>query len=150
MKIGIFDPYLDTLGGGERYMLTIAECLSGKNKVTVFWDDSSILQKAEEKFGLNLKKVTTAKNVFKKETHKIVRFFTTLKYDRIIILSDGSVPILAAKKTYIHFQAPLREENIKKSTKARLSATKEIIVNSHYTKKYIDNAFSKNSAVIYP
>jgi len=149
MKIGIFDPYLDTLGGGERYMLTLAECLSKSNKVFVFWNDHSIIEKAEKKFGLDLKNVKMTKNVFSNTT-KIYRFFATFGYDRIILLSDGSIPVLPAKKTFVHFQAPLKEENVMSTTKAKLKAIKAIIVNSYYTKKYIDQAFSRNSTVIYP
>ena len=38
MRIGVFDPYLDDLGGGEKYMMSVASCLSKKHDVTVFWD----------------------------------------------------------------------------------------------------------------
>jgi hypothetical protein len=38
MKIGIYSPYLDTVGGGEKYMLTIAEGFSKENNVDVFLD----------------------------------------------------------------------------------------------------------------
>ena len=38
MNIAIYSPYLDTAGGGEKYMLTIAECLSGENAVDVLLD----------------------------------------------------------------------------------------------------------------
>jgi len=38
MKIGFYDPYLDTLGGGERYLLVLADYLRQKNhQVDIFW-----------------------------------------------------------------------------------------------------------------
>ena len=40
MKIGVYDPYLDDVGGGEKYMLTTAECLSNDHDVTIFWDNN--------------------------------------------------------------------------------------------------------------
>ena len=36
MKIGIFDPYLDDLGGGEKYMMKIAQCLGKNHDVSIF------------------------------------------------------------------------------------------------------------------
>ena len=38
MKIAVYSPYLDTFGGGEKYMITIAETLSSKHVVEVFLD----------------------------------------------------------------------------------------------------------------
>ena len=38
MKLGFFSPYLDTFGGGERYMLTIAETLAKSNQVDILLD----------------------------------------------------------------------------------------------------------------
>ncbi len=38
MKAGIYDPYLDTAGGGERYCLTLAETLLKNGwEVDIFW-----------------------------------------------------------------------------------------------------------------
>ena len=42
MKFGFYSPYLDTFGGGERYMLTLASHLSQKHEVDIFWDDPSV------------------------------------------------------------------------------------------------------------
>ena len=35
MKVALYSPYLDTFGGGERYMLAIAEILSKKGDVDI-------------------------------------------------------------------------------------------------------------------
>ena len=150
MKIGIYDPYLDTLGGGERYMLTAAECLSKQNDVKVFWDNKDIKSLAEEKFGLDLSRVTFAKNIFSNHTLQVTRIAKSSTYDAIFFLSDGSIPTLPFTKTFIHFQAPLHKKNIRKITKLKLRSVKSIIVNSYYTKKFIDQSFSKSSTVIYP
>ncbi len=36
MRVAIYTPYLDTFGGGEKYMLTIAETLSKDSTVDLF------------------------------------------------------------------------------------------------------------------
>jgi len=92
MKIGIHSPYLDTLTGGELYMLTIAEFLSKRNEVTVFWDDKSILEKAKKRFNLDLSRVRITNNIFSNKYSSKDKFLMSLKYDKIIYLSDGSIP----------------------------------------------------------
>ncbi len=65
-KAAIYDPYLDTLGGGERYCLTIAEILLKNNyQVDLFWSgDSSLIPKAEERFSLDLKGLNIIPDIF--------------------------------------------------------------------------------------
>ena len=64
MRAGIFDPYLDTLGGGERYMMTVAESLVKQGwEVDIFWDDRGVRQGIEERLGISLKKIKFVPNV---------------------------------------------------------------------------------------
>jgi glycosyltransferase involved in cell wall biosynthesis len=66
MKVGIYDPYLDTLGGGERYCLTVAETLLKSNHhVDLFWSgDPSLIKRAESRFSLDLKGLNIVPDVF--------------------------------------------------------------------------------------
>ena len=68
MKIGFYSPYLDTLGGGERYLLTLAAHWSQKDQVEVFWDDPGLKEKMKKRFGLDLEKVTFSPNLFSPRT----------------------------------------------------------------------------------
>ena len=65
-RVAIYDPYLDTLGGGERYCLTIAEILLKKGyKVDLFWSGSdSLVEKAEKRFSLDLKGLKIVPDIF--------------------------------------------------------------------------------------
>lgn len=65
-KAAIYDPYLDTLGGGERYCLTVAEVLLKNGyKVDLFWSgDQSLIKKAESRFSLNLSNLNLVKDIF--------------------------------------------------------------------------------------
>ena len=67
MRIGIFDPYLDDLGGGEKYMMTIAECLSKKHEVSVFWDNKNDIDELLQRFSLDLSRVSITKNIFSQD-----------------------------------------------------------------------------------
>jgi glycosyltransferase involved in cell wall biosynthesis len=142
-KAAIYDPYLDTLGGGERYCLTVAEILLKNGyQVDLFWSgDSSLVEKAEKRFSLNLKKLKIVPDVFcikpqnidlLEENDKISKFinhavnpqrinlkinklFSKLKnnrqYDVIFYISDGSLPLLFGKKNYLHVQVPFITQN---------------------------------------
>jgi len=65
-RAAIYDPYLDTLGGGERYCLTVAEILlkNGYN-VDIFWSgDPDLIDKAIKRFDLDLSGLTVVKDIF--------------------------------------------------------------------------------------
>lgn len=151
MKVGIYDPYLDTLSGGEKYMLTAAACLSRENDVTIFWDDPSIIGIARNKLHINLDRATVKPNIFSAKFPFFKRLLETKAYDALIILSDGSIPVTLAKKTILHFQFPV--EWVKGDglvTKIKLLKAGTIICNSEFTKKFIDKKFNINSKVLYP
>lgn len=153
MKIGIFDPYLDTLGGGEKYMLTVATCLAKEHTVTLFWNKTpayEMKKQIERKFGIDIKTVSFANNIFNTDVSLLQRLSITKKYDAIFILSDGSIPFVRSK-LYVHFQSPLEWiNNSSLKNKIKLMRTEAIICNSHFTKKYIDRKFGCNSIVLYP
>ncbi len=150
MKIGIYSPYLDTMSGGEKYIFTAASCLSKEHEVGIFWNDPDIISKASDKFDLDLKKVVTVSNIFSNSYSSLKRLQASSKYDRIIYLSDGSIPIVLSK-LIIHFQSPMEHVNTNSFVflfkKSRIA---KVVCNSYYTKKYIDRKFGIESNVLYP
>jgi len=158
MKIGLFDPYLDTLGGGERYILTLAEyCLAKGHCVEIFWPEKETLEKASARFNLKfagLQYNTQLYRLFSKANGFWQKQKLTKSYDLIIHLSDGSLPFLFAKKNIIHFQVPFTQasQTIWRSSlnKIKLRRINEIVCNSFFTKKFIDQEFGVQSQVVYP
>lgn len=149
MRIGVFDPYLDTLGGGEKYMLTAASCLSKNHDVFLFWD-KDILDEASKKFNIDLSKVSLKKNIFSKNISLAQKLIKSSKLDAIFYLSDGSIPIVACK-LYIHFQFPAEWVNTKGLiNKLKIKRIKKFICNSNFTKEFIDKKFNVKSIVLYP
>lgn len=148
MKIGFYSPYLDTFGGGERYLLALASHLSKNHEVDVFWDDSAIKAPLTRFLKINLSKVNFKPNIFKNNFFQ--KIFSTRKYNLIFILSDGSVPTTLAPKNILHFQVPFSFPDPTLLTKIKLTRYQNIIVNSHFTKKFIDTSFKIDSKVIYP
>ncbi len=151
MKIGIFDPYLDDLGGGEKYMMSMATCLSSRHEVSVFWDEAHDIQKLVERFSFDFSNITIAPNIFSPRLNKIQRLLETRKYDLIIFLSDGSIPFTLSKKLFLHIQQPLHHIE-KTSVKFQMKQRRitGIFCNSEFTKNYNKRFFSIPMSVIYP
>jgi len=57
MKIGIYNPNLSTMGGGEKVCLALAEVLAKDNDVTILTFEALKKKKLEDYFGINLKNV---------------------------------------------------------------------------------------------
>ena len=150
MKIGVFDPYLDTLGGGEKYMLTAALCLSIDHDVSVLWDnDRDILKKAEKRFSLDLGNVKLAENIFKHSSF-LKRFILSRKYDAILFLSDGSIPLIGCK-LFMHLQFPIEwVDNNSPWHNLKLKKIYKVICNSKFTKDFVDKKLGTKSIVLYP
>ncbi len=148
MKIGFYSPYLDTYGGGERYILTLASHLSKKEDVTIFWDDKTIKAPLSKFLKIDLAKVKFGANIFSKQ--RFSKTLATKNYDLLFVLSDGSIPTTLAKKNILHFQVPFILANVSRLTKLKLKKYQYVIANSDFTKKYIDKTFGVTSQVIYP
>lgn len=148
MRIGFYSPYLDLLGGGERYISTIAQLLSGENEVFFFWDNPKIIKNLSDRFNLDLSKVKTIHNCFKNSFFE--RITTLRSFDYLFYLSDGSIPFPFAKNTIVHFQVPFKTNGRSVSNKFKLQKISAVICNSLYTKKFIDQSFNVSSKVVYP
>lgn len=151
MKIGIYDPYLDDIGGGEKYMMTIASCLAQQHDVSVFWDSAEVIAQIEKRFSLDLSNIKRKKNIFSKKVSFIDRLGISKQYDALIILSDGSIPFVLSNKLYIHFQQPLHITSLSRKTKIKLSRVTSILYNSEFTKRCNQKLFRQiTSTVLYP
>lgn len=146
MKIGFYSPYLDTLGGGERYTLTLASHWSKNNRVSVFWDQEDILDKAQERFDADLSSIKVVQNIFR-GSNVFKKLFITRQYDLLFFLSDGSIPSTIAKRNILHFQMPFSPIAY---SAAKLSRYQTVVCNSQFTKRYLDARVAKHAMVIYP
>lgn len=150
MKIGIYDPYLDTLGGGERYIAQISKCLSNSHNVVLFWEDPDILGKIEKRFGFSLPKVQVSDNIFSKDVSLRTRLFESRGYDVIFFISDGSFPFLLSKKVFPILQYPIKtsQKGIKNTLKFRRIS--HIICYSEFVRKHLEENFPVSVTVINP
>lgn len=142
-KILVHSPYWHIGGGGERYVMTAAQCLSRNALVYVDMGDNSRLDLLGKHLDLDLGRVKSVK--------KITNVAKIKGYDGIFWLSDGSIPFMPFFTTkVIHFQAPFSNVAGKSlKNKLKLMGAK-VICNSEYTKKFIDKEYGIDSMVVYP
>ena len=151
MKIGIYDPYLDDLGGGEKYMMTIAEHLSQNHDVDIFWNNPGDLSSLGVRFSIDFSRIRLVKNIFDAKVSMLKRLTETQKYNVIIFLSDGSIPLVLSEKLLIHIQQPLKKmQTDSLINKIKLSRVNMFFTNSKFTKSFIDKKFSVKTVVLYP
>ncbi len=146
MRIGIYNPYFDGFGGGERYTLTLASHWSIKHNVFLFWDDDGIRKIAEQRFNIDLSRVKTTQNFFRSK-NILKKALLSKKYDLIFFLSDGSIPTSFARYNFLHFQVPFSNIHV---NPIKLRQYQAIICNSFFTKDHLDSRLRKKSVVIYP
>lgn len=162
MKAAIFNPYWDSMGGGERYTLGFVQVLidlgysvdiewSGKTlHQRKFWqlgqnNDSGDLPEIslvnfEKHFGISLENTKFVKDIKRGDG-----------YDVCFWVSDGSIPLLRARQNILHFQFPFKNVGGKSLlNKMKMYRINHIICNSYFTKKVIDTEYGINSTVIYP
>lgn len=141
MKASIHSQYLDTLGGGERYILGVVKTLLNRGyKVDLEWGSVDIIKKLEDRFGVKLSGVDVVSDINRGDG-----------YDLCFWVSDGSIPVLRARKNLLHFQVPFRHvggNNL--LNKMKLFRVDHVICNSQFTKNIIDQEYGVESIVIYP
>lgn len=147
-KILLINPYLDTLGGGEKHTLSILERARDLGFMPfIAWENKKIVKDIQSRFNMNF---TSDSIVSYYSKNPIARLLMTKKYDVIIYVHDGSYFFSLAKRNFIYSMYP------KKSLYKRtiLNTIKWInwkfISISNYTKSFIDQWTKKSSFLLFP
>ncbi len=140
-KAAIYNPYLDTLGGGERYTLAFAKVLASHGyEVDLEWKDKNILESISKRFDMDLNSINVIPDIKKGDG-----------YDLCFWVSDGSIPLMHARNNILHFQVPFHGVNGKSlMNKMKLFRINKVVCNSEFTKNVIDKEFGIKSIVIAP
>mgnify|MGYP001558754123 CR=1 FL=1 len=141
MRAAIYSPYLDTLGGGERYVISVAKVFQENGfDVDVESKDNKIIDKLAKRFGMDLSGINVVDSIKRGDG-----------YDYCFWLSDGSIPTLYARKNILHFQRPFSSVDGKSLiNRMKFFRINKVVVNSNFTKKWIDKEYPVESVVIYP
>lgn len=150
----LYDPYFDTQGGGERYLIYVAKVLSEAGyKITLAWNDPNTLRLISSRFGVDPKFIQLSEEafgLFQKSGNLEKKRKFSKKFDISFWISDGSIPFLFSKKNLIHYQVPftaqLESNPIIKLLK--LHQINYIVYNSQFTKNVLEHQLPKNKGVV--
>ena len=158
MKIAVFSPYLDTTGGGERYILTVAAIYSEDHEVDLLLpthlhnlkpDDYK--KQVSERLQIDLEKVHFVHAPVGFGSKMIDRYFFLDRYDVLFAVTDGSIFYATSKKNILHIQTPLTVHPTNSYWgKMKVKSWDKIVYNSEFTKKHSQKYWPLPSKVIYP
>lgn len=148
-KIALFDPYLDTLGGGEKHILSIIEILAEKGyEVTIFWD-KDLKEKIKDRFQLRfVDQYSFSPNIFK-QSNPLKTYLTLSLYDYFFYVTDGSYFASGAKNNYVFAMVPDKNLYSLSITNRLKLFNYKFISNSPYTTKWL-NAWGISPDTITP
>lgn len=156
MKIAVYSPYLDSFGGGERYMITLAECLADKNEVDILLDNhlfevESLKINLSKRLNLTLNNVYFIKAPIGKGSNFLSRINFLKNYDYLFYLTDGSIFLSTAKVSILHFQVPF-DNKVNKGLwgRKKMKSWKMAIYNSLFTKNIVEKTWDLRGEIIYP
>ncbi len=147
VNIGIFDPYLNILGGGERFILTIAQGFASYANVDIFWNSENIRGRIKERFGMNLDNVhfRSFPNNFLKRTSFL------RNYAHFFYVTDGSLFLSCAQKSYVIIQSPSHVPcNDSWSDKLKLSTWSKLLCYSKFMASIIEKKLGKSPIILAP
>lgn len=144
-NIGIYDPYFSILGGAERYILDIANCLKSQGRIILFGVKTADIDKARKKFGLDIRMLTAAPW----ENTRLRRFKTLQKLDVFIYVSDGSIFLSPAKKNILIVQTPDHIPAKSLANTVKLLCWYKILVYSQYMRNIVKKRLHKKSEILF-
>ena len=105
-KVALYDPYLDTLGGGEKYILSILEVFAEQGyEISIFWD-KNLTKEIKKRFAFRF--IDTSKylpSIFKNK--KYMEYFrdyfveNLIKNTRNLYFIDGNKSIIEVRNSAI-------------------------------------------------
>ncbi len=152
LKVGLYNPFLDTLGGGEKHILSILEVFAEQGaEITIFWD-KDLSKEIKNRFSLHyINKMKFLASSFKKRSPlQTLRTLQTLKtFDYFFYVTDGSYFFSSAKKNFVFCMVPDKKlYNMNLLNRLKLWNYK-FISNSPYTTKWLTK-WGINSVTIPP
>lgn len=149
-RVGLYNPYLDTLGGGEKHTLSILEVFAEQGyEINIFWD-KDLKQEIKNRF--NLQCIDTLKflpNIFKNCSSPLQTLRTLQTYDYFFYVTDGSYFFSGAKNNFVYAMIP-DKKLYSRSLINKLKLTNyQFITHSIFTQKWLSK-FGIKSQVLMP
>ena len=140
-KVGVYDPYLDTLGGGEKYILSIMDVFAELGyEIDIFWDQD-LSKEIKDRF--SLQSIKRLKWINKKN------FKNLWTYDYFFYITDGSYFFSGAKKNFVYAMIPDKKLYSLSLINRLKLINYQFITHSLFTQKWLKK-FGIKSRVLMP
>ncbi len=149
-RVALFDPYLDVLGGGEKYLLQmLATCEDMGYQPTIFWNEN-VEKDIQERLNISFKNLKFENDIFIDQSiNSFQRFLELKKYDVFLYISDGSYFFSGARKNLVHAMVPLKQLYLASSLNRVKHLNWLFVANSYFTQSHL-KSWGVNSTVLYP
>ena len=149
-KVGLYDPYLDTLGGGEKYILSILEVFAEQGyEINIFWD-RNFNKKIKDRFAFRY--IDTSKylpNIFKNKSSPLRTLQSLRTLDYFFYVPDGSYFFSGAKKNFVYAMVPDKKLYSLNLINRLKLLNYRFLTHSFFTQKWLSK-FGIKSTVIMP
>ena len=151
-RAALYDPYLGTLGGGEKHILSILKVLEEEGyEINIFWN-KNLQQEIEDRFSLQFKgKLKFLTDNFKTSSFpRTIRTLQKLKnFDYFFYVTDGSYFFSSARKNFVFSMVPDKKLYINSFINKLKTANYSFLTNSKFTQNWL-NQWGVKSELIYP
>lgn len=148
-KVGLYNPYLDTLGGGEKHILSILQVLAENGyEIDIFWD-RDISAEIKERFDFQFVNKSNFKpNIFKDQSSPMNTFQVLNKFDYFFYVTDGSYFFSSAKKNFVFAMVPKKDLYRQNFLNKLKLWNYHFIANSPFTSRWLSKWNIKSTVVL--
>ena len=149
-QAGLYDPFLDTLGGGELHVLSILQVLSSCGyEPYIFWD-KNLSREIKQKFSLTfINKTRWVPNMFGSKSSLLKKHDELKNFDVFIYVTYGSYFFSSAKKNFIFCMVPDNKLYQMNQLNRFKTLNYQFIANSRFTGNWLNHWGIKNE-ILYP
>jgi glycosyltransferase involved in cell wall biosynthesis len=150
-KVALYDPYLDTLGGGERHILSVMQVLERERSYepSVFWHQDLGADIAS-RLGLRFEKLTFRSSLFTSAGTSLVdRMLALREFDIFLYVTDGSYFFSGARDNVVFSMVPRRDLYPSSLVSKLKTANYRFVCNSDFTRHHLAT-WGIHADVLYP
>ncbi|MBO8126751.1 MAG: glycosyltransferase family 4 protein [Firmicutes bacterium] len=142
MRTLVYDPYLAALGGGELYILMLAQELASQGEVTFLVPEEGLIAGLKERFGLDLAGINW--QVGRVTTGEVSRL--SARYECFLCTTLANPPQNRARRGILIIQFPFGPRPPR-----RVAESYHLILcYSHYSREWIQRRWGLTPEILYP
>ncbi len=149
-KATLYDPYLDTLGGGEKHILSVLQVLEEEGiEPYIFWD-SDVTELIHNKLNITFRNIHFLPNIFKeRKSSSIEKFLQLGQFDFFFYVTDGSYFLSSARKNFVFCMYPKKDLYQRTLVNQIKTMNYQFIANSYYTNSWLKQ-WGVTAQILYP